>query len=47
MVCHFINPSTIQIKKIKKIPTVAAHDGKEQIPPWAMALAQRHADAWR
>jgi hypothetical protein len=44
MVRRFINPSTIQIKKNS---TAAAHDGKEQIPPRAMALAQRHADARR
>jgi hypothetical protein len=31
----------------KKIPNTAAHGGKEKIPPWAMALAQRHADARR
>jgi hypothetical protein len=42
MVRHFINPSTIQILKNKKNPTVAAHGGKEQIPPWATVLAQRH-----
>jgi hypothetical protein len=35
------------LKKIKKIPTAATHDGKEQIPPWATALPQRHADAMR
>jgi hypothetical protein len=45
MVRRFINPSTIQIKK--KIPNAAAHGGKEQIPLWATALAQRHADARR
>jgi hypothetical protein len=44
MVCRFINPSTIQIKKI---PIAAAHDGKEQILSWATMLAQRHADGWR
>jgi hypothetical protein len=47
MVRRFINPSTIQIKKNKKIPTAAAHSSKEQIPLWATTLAQRHADAWR
>jgi hypothetical protein len=46
MVRRFIIPSTIQIKKNKK-NLVAAHDGKEHIPPWDTALAQRHADAWR
>jgi hypothetical protein len=45
MVHRFINPSTIQI--LKKNPTAGSHDGKEQIPPWATALAQRHAAAWR
>jgi hypothetical protein len=44
MVRRFIDPLTIQIKKN---PTAAAHGGKEQIPPWATALAQRHADTWR
>jgi hypothetical protein len=39
MVHRFINPSTIQIKKNKKNPTVAAHSGKEQIPQWATTLA--------
>jgi hypothetical protein len=29
MVRRFINASTIQIKKYKKIPTAAAHDGNE------------------
>jgi hypothetical protein len=29
----------------KKIPNAAG--GKEKIPPWATALAQRHADARR
>jgi hypothetical protein len=47
MVRRFINPSTIQFKKNKKMPTAAAHVGKEQIPPRATALPQCHADAWR
>jgi hypothetical protein len=48
MVRRFINPSTIQIfLKNKKIPTAASHGDNEQIPPWAAALAQGHADAWR
>jgi hypothetical protein len=44
MVRHFINPSTIQIKKT---PTATAHGSKEQIPPWAAVLPQRHVDARR
>jgi hypothetical protein len=44
MVRRFINASTIQIKKI---PSAAPHGGKEQIPLWPTALAQRHAAAWR
>jgi hypothetical protein len=46
MVRRFINPSTIQIF-FKKIPNTAFHGGKGKIPPWATALAQRHADARR
>jgi hypothetical protein len=38
MLRRFINPSTIQILKNKKISTAAAHGGKEQIPPWATTL---------
>jgi hypothetical protein len=45
MICRFINPSTIQI--FLKNPNTAAHGGKEKIPQWAKALAQRHADARR
>jgi hypothetical protein len=48
MVRRFINPSTIQFfKKIKKIPTAAAHGGKEYIPPWDAVLPQRHANVGR
>jgi hypothetical protein len=47
MVGRCINPSTIQIKKNKKIPNAAAHGGKEYIPPWAATLPQWHADAGR
>jgi hypothetical protein len=36
-----------KFKKVKKIPTAAAHGGKEQIPSWPTTLAQRHAAAWR
>jgi hypothetical protein len=36
-----------EFKKIKKVPTAAAHGGKEYIPPWVVALPQRHADAGR
>jgi hypothetical protein len=43
MVRRFIYPSTIQF--FKKIHNTATHDGKEQIPPWATTLAQRHTDA--
>jgi hypothetical protein len=46
MVRRFINPSTIQNSFLKN-PNAAAHDGKEKIPPYVMALAQRHADARR
>jgi hypothetical protein len=46
MVRRFINPSTIQFF-FKKIPTAAAHGDREQIPPRATMLPQRHADAWR
>jgi hypothetical protein len=34
-------------KKIKIIPTAAAHGVKEYIPPWVAALPQRHPDAGR
>jgi hypothetical protein len=45
MICRFINPSTIQFKKIKN-SIAAGHGGKEQITSWATALPQRrHADA--
>jgi hypothetical protein len=47
MVRRFINPSTTQFLKNKKIPTATTHGGREQIPPRATALPQRHADAWR
>jgi hypothetical protein len=46
MVRRFINPLTIQFF-FKKNPNDAAHGDREKIPPWATALAQRHADARR
>jgi hypothetical protein len=45
MVHHFINVSTIQIKK--ENPTAAAHGGKVHIPPWPTVLPERYAAAWR
>jgi hypothetical protein len=47
MVHRFINPSSIQFFKKYKNSTAAAHGGKEQIPPRATALPQRHADTRR